>query len=471
VSVGRRGRGARYRGAGGIPPPAGTGTTYLPFDLSTAPSTKIVTAHVTPWFPISLDNAPHNDTYDNSFIAPSGSYAQYGGQMRDRPYLPPGRPFAGDWALTDARSDVAQAKSIGIDAFYIDAVGMAHKPTIDKLYAAAQMDGFKCLLGGDMSGGDYTTFTATQFANDFQPYVSHAAAFKLPDGRPLIGCFMAENRNAQFWSDVKTILASRGINVALSLTCLGVGGLAALIPLCWGIGIWGNRIPPWSTVASYQPYADQAHAGGAKWMSPVAAQDVRPYSIGNPFWWEAVNHQTLRNSWDAAATHGDIVQLITWNDFREGTQFCWSQDCGHSRLDRFAWDIHRFKYGAYPTILRDTAVCTHRKQFTTSVQTFTGETAAFPQRDAGSQPATNRVEVEVWATAACTLTTTIGANVYTQAISGYGFWAYNYPLDVGGVSVKLTRGGATIYQSTSPHTVTNTPYVLDYEYKVFGGLR
>jgi hypothetical protein len=275
----------------------------------------------------------------------------------------------------------------------------------------------------------------------------------------------------QWWTDFKAACAGSGVNVALSLTCLNGTNIAAYGPLCWGIGQWGGRMPPWTTPAATQSFANAAKSAGAKFMASIAFQDVRPYSIGNPFWWESLNHQTLRNCWDGAVAQSEIVQITTWNDYREGTQVARSQDCGWTRLDRLAWDIHRYKYGTYPTIVRDSVMCNHRKQFTTSKQTCATETAAFPQRDPTVQPASDRVEVEVWATAAATLTTKIGANTYTEQVARNGFARYDYPLATGQVSVQLVRNGVTVYSATSPHTVTNAPYVLDYEYKVFGGLR
>ena len=63
--------------------------------------------------------------------------------------------------------------------------------------------------------------------------------------------------------------------------------------------------------------AAAAHSLGKIWMQPVAFQDVRP---SQSIYDEAQNSQNLQNMWQIAiASNSEWVQLVTWNDYSEGT--------------------------------------------------------------------------------------------------------------------------------------------------------
>lgn len=79
-------------------------------------------AHYFPPYPRQLTSAPYpRDYYETGYLDPegeSGKHAAYGGFLRDRPL--PGLPLVGDWALANARDEVAQARSAGLDGFLVD---------------------------------------------------------------------------------------------------------------------------------------------------------------------------------------------------------------------------------------------------------------------------------------------------------------------------------------------------------------
>ena len=79
-------------------------------------------AHYFPPYPLQLTAAAYPaDHYATAYLVPGGDPASstvYGGLLRDRP-LPPG-PLTGDWALANARDEVAQARSAGLDGFLVD---------------------------------------------------------------------------------------------------------------------------------------------------------------------------------------------------------------------------------------------------------------------------------------------------------------------------------------------------------------
>ena len=56
------------------------------------------------------------------------------------------------------------------------------------------------------------------------------------------------------------------------------------------------------------------------------------------------------------------MNLPTWNDYSEGSQFAPSQKHGWSLLDINAYYLAQFKTGSAPPITRDAVYLTHRTQ-------------------------------------------------------------------------------------------------------------
>jgi hypothetical protein len=240
-------------------------------------------------------------------------------------------------------------------------------------------------------------------------------------------------------------------------------------PISYGMSNWGSRNPLWNnplTTTSTGPVgrADKIQALGKKWMQSVAVQDERPRSY---IYDEAENTTNLRNTWQIAIKSGaDHVQLTTWNDYVEGSQFAPSAKHGWSYLDINAYYLAWYKTGTAPKISRDAAYVTHRTQPYAAKPTFTHQLMAWR----GGSPARDTVEALTFLTAPATVTVTVGTKVTTCSAPA-GVATCVAPLAAGTVKVAVTRSGASVAAVTSPNKVTTTPYVQDLQYVAASSLR
>ena len=458
-------------------PAAANATGYLPFDMSQLPSDKMVFAHYVTWLPVSIDNLPADqDYYTTQYLTPvgeDGSHAEYGGYLRDRPL--PRDPIAGDdWRDVDVANEIAAAKSVGIDGFAVDiAAPDIQDEQIQRLLTQAQQAGdFSIMVTADMSG-PLGAVTEDEFASQFASYLNSPGAYRLSDGRVVLQAFYAEGKSAEWWGNaIDALHDDYGVDVAFVPTFLdATDNMDDFDSISYGFGNWGGRNPadadPNSTLPGSQVDAvRQAHALGKIWMQPVAFQDSRPRA-GQ---YEEAGNSTLNsNDWQIAIDEGaEWVQLVTWNDYAEGTAMAPSVGHGYRMLDMQAYSIADFKYGATPTITRDALYVTHRTQPSDATSIWPETMPLQPKP--GSPDPTDNVEVVVFATAPATVVATIGGVTSTCAVGG-GRSVCTFPLREGDVSVSLLRNGTYTAVAKSPYAVTGTPYVSDLEYYVSGGLR
>lgn len=452
-------------------------TPYLPFDMSVAPTDKVVIAHYVPWLPISLDNLPSSqDYYTTQYLNPlgeNGVHAAYGGYLRDRPL--PRDPINGpDWQVQDLMTEVNQAKSVGIDGFAVDIIApSSQNAQVSTMYQAASTVGaFSIQPVADMSG-PLRTMTSQEFASNFAPYLTSASAQRLPDGRPVLGSFYAEAQTASWWSDTMTVFHDDyGLDVAFVPTFLDAyNNMDAFAPFSYGFGNWGGRNtlntdPQYTFPGTQASLVEKAHSLGKIWMQPIAFQDSRPRE---GLFEESGNSTVSTNGWNLANQYdADWVQLVTWNDYAEGTAMAPSVGHGYRMLDEQAYFIDQFKHGGAPTVLRDALYVSHRTQFVGAQSTY-DETLNMQVRP-GTPATTDNVEVVAYTTAPATIVASIGG-VMSSCEVGAGRSTCTFPLQAGNVVVGLQRNGTwqTIVQS--PYAVTTTPYTEDLEYHVAGGLR
>ena len=195
-------------------------------------------------------------------------------------------------------------------------------------------------------------------------------------------------------------------------------------------------------------------------MSPIAIQDERP---NQKMYDEAANTETLRASWQRAISdQADLVQLVTWNDYSEGTSFAPSAGHGYSFLDISAYWESQFQTGSAPTVVRDAVYVTHRIQKFATVPTFTQLLMTLTNASA-TKVARDTVEVLTFLTAPATVTVNVGTKTYTYTAPA-GIKYQLYPLEIGHVKASAVRGTASIGVADSPYTVDATPYTQDLAY-------
>ncbi|MFJ4781530.1 endo-1,3-alpha-glucanase family glycosylhydrolase [Streptomyces sp. NPDC088762] len=465
-----RGAAAKGNPQGAVDSGAERPAAALPFDMpapaalrSGAAGRKLVFAHYFTPYPLSLDNASADgDYYTRHYLDPngeSGKHERYGGLLRDRPL--PVRPKTGDWEYANLQQEVRTARAAGIDGFTLDMLSLSGKnwDRSHLLMAAAHAvdPAFKIMLMPDMTS--LKTDDPRVLADALATLGDAPAAHRLPDGRLVVSPFKAEEKSAAWWTEVMELLASRhGIRTAFVPLFLDFGAhQGEFAPISYGFSEWGSR----SYVGQESSTRDvrRAHDLGKIWMQPVSVQDARP---NQGIYDEAGNTATLRSTWThAIEDRADWVQLTTWNDYSEGSQFAPSLHNGHAYLDLTSYYLTRFKTGSWPEIVRDTLYLTARTQFAGADPT--GRQSLLMSVRKGSAAPRDTVEVLSFLTGPGTVRTAVGP---AEAAHGApaGIHSELLPLKPGSVSARVVRDGKTRAEVELPYPVDHTVEVQDLQY-------
>ncbi|MFE3761776.1 glycoside hydrolase family 71 protein [Streptomyces sp. NPDC059104] len=442
----------------------------LPFDLpppaalrSAAAAGKLVFAHYFTPYPLSLDNASADaDYYTRNYLRPggeNGKHERYGGLLRDRPL--PVAPKDGDWEYANLRQEVRTARGAGIDGFTLDLLSLTgrNRERADLLMRAAhEVDpAFKVMLMPDMTSLD--TDDPAVLADALAALARYPAAHRLGDGRLVVSPFKAEEKSPAWWTRMMDTLRARyGVRTALVPLFLDFGAHnEAYAPISYGFSEWGSRSYAGQEGATAD--VDRAHGLGKIWMQPVSVQDARP---NQGIYDEAGNTATLRTTWTHAIDDGaDWVQLTTWNDYSEGSQFAPSLHNGYAYLDLTSYYLTRFKTGQWPRIVRDTLYLTSRTQFAASGPTGGQSLLMSPRK--GSAAPRDTVEVLSFLTEPATVRTTVGPARDEHAAPA-GPHAELLPLKPGTSSAEVVRDGRTAASVELPYRVDGTVAVQDLQY-------
>ncbi|MDJ0382701.1 glycoside hydrolase family 71 protein [Streptomyces sp. G-G2] len=456
------------------PPGRGAGDTAgqrsagaLPFDLPAAADLrsgrKLVFAHYFTPYPLSLDNASaDSDYYTRNYLAPNGEngkHERYGGLLRDRPL--PVQPKDGNWQLANLQQEVRTARAAGIDGFTLDLLSLsgANWDRANLLMEAARSvdPAFKVMLMPDMTS--LRTDAPAVLADAIAALGRAPAAHRLSDGRLVVSPFKAEEKSPAWWTKVMDRLkAKHGIRTAFVPLFLDFGANGAqFAPISYGFSEWGSR----SYVGQDGSASDvqRTHGQGKIWMQPVSVQDARP---NQGVYDEAGNTATLRATWTHAIDDGaDWVQLTTWNDYSEGSQFAPSLHNGHAYLDLSSYYLAKFKTGAWPKIVRDTLYLSSRTQFAAADPT--GAQSLVMSLRKGSAAPRDTVEVLSFLTSPATVRTTEGT-AHDTYDAGAGVHCELLPLRTGTSSAQVVRDGKGGAQAELPYPVDPKVEVQDLQY-------
>lgn len=368
---------ARVAPAGLSPQAAGSGFAFaVP---PTSAHKKLVFAHYWPPEPISLDNGQPSSDYFTRYLDPRGEDGKHfdvGGLQRNRPIprnsstatswvqlsLPSWMANGGNgaavpqWVFDDARTEVQQAQTAGIDGFALNLFDLTDL-SIDNgprelamLKVASTVPGFKVMLQPDTSviyGSDRKGVACGSIQSQYEgaansqrcwPSAAHMAAnlktfidlggnaiyrstsgpsagkivlspFVADDGcrQKVDAACTAARAGATYWSSVLSQLHGYGASYDAVLSPVFVypwaGLISAYAPISVGAGWWGVRDPV--VIAQTPAIGKTVKAitgyGSAKlsWMQAVAVQDARPKS---GVYYEAANSGALRASWERATT-------------------------------------------------------------------------------------------------------------------------------------------------------------------------
>ena len=458
---------------------AASATPWLPFDKGSLPTnTKLVFAHYLPSLTISMDNKPPaSDYWQVNYMNPSGeggAHVAYGGFTRDRPL---GRaPLGSNWRLLDMQTEVQQAMSAGIDGFAVDLLttntsAQIYQSVVTLLQAAHNVSPtFKIMLQIDTSA--LSGSSAASLAAMTKALGAYPAAFRDSQGHLVVSPFYAEVHSASWWSSYLSIMSSTyGESVAFFPVLLDdLNYRASFAPISVGLGSWGSRTASWNPPTVTYPTGplgriSTVHSMGKLWMQAVAVQDSRP---NQRTYFEPENTLTMRETWQIARNGGaDWVLLPTWNDYTENSEIAPSLHHGYTYLDLMSYYISWFKTGVQPSIVRDAVYVTHRNEPTSAKPSFPQSMLMTPS--AGTTP-TNNVESLNFLTAPATVSVSVGG-VITTCNAPAGVSTCIAPLRAGAVKVAVVRSGGLVAAVDSPWTVTNTPYVQDFQYVGVSSLR
>jgi len=457
-----------------LAPAAAAKSGPLPFDPLPASrlraSPKKVFAHYFTPFPISLDNSPPDqDYYTTQYLDPageSGKHRAYGGFLRDRPLPRPPRPQS-DWAHRDMCEEVRRAAAIGLDGFACDilATSGTHWDRVQDLMAAASETdpGFKILLEPDMTA----EFGAhpERLVGAIETLARSPAAYRLADGRLVVAPYNAQGQTPAWWRQALASLHAAGVEVALLPIFQGWDRYAAAYaPFSFGYSDWGRRDPIDAEALRQVPAL--VHKSVRVWMSPVAPQDMRPKAH---FYWEANNSLNYRKMWESAIGGGaDWVQVITWNDYSEGTEIAPSASTGYSFYDLTAYYVQWFKTGVPPPIRRDVLYYFHRVQPSGAPPDLTRQDSPFAVK--GPQPPLDQVELLAFLKEPGVLEIDLAGHAYRETVPA-GVQSFRVPLAAGVPTFSLSRRGRPVMKMTSRWPIQSAVVYQDLLYHGGGSAR
>lgn len=445
---------------------AGTGqpTEGLFFEM---PARKtgdtLVLAHYFPVFPLSIENGdPATDYYARNWLAPNGEggiHATYGGRLRDRPLT--SAPYANNWRREAAAEEIRAAIKYGIDGFFVNLMSTAHANVYTALReeANANFPDFKIVPMVDTNGSmDNTQTTIVGVVSDF---VNSKNALVLGNGAYAVASFKAEGRDSAWWSQLAADVKTRSGKTIDFIHVYNSGTIGTLPQ--YAAGIWGPGTDP-VTVAAWSGTKTRADQLGVKSLYPVWPSDVRVKS-GNSD--EPRGFGGLRASWDKSVqARPAFVQMCTWDDLTEASQFKPTAMRGTALLEYSAYRIAELRTGEKPKVLKDAIFVSHRNQ-TLNARVTGGQTVPMrqwrsPIAGRGSTVTDgfrDEIEVVTFLTKAQRVTVVTGNNVVTTYDAPAGEFSKYIEAKAGEVSVTV---GTLVFRS--PITIRDTVVNQDRAY-------
>ncbi|WP_404473145.1 endo-1,3-alpha-glucanase family glycosylhydrolase [Microbacterium aerolatum] len=436
---------------------------------ASSPSDKKVLAVYFPPYPLSLDNKPtESDYYTRNYLTvdgEGGAHAEYGGLLRDRP-IPVGASTSPTWQVDNLRTEIRQAKSAGIDGFFVNVMsvsGLNWETTVN-LFTAGELEDFDIIPMVDGTTS-ISRLAPAQVASSLATLYESPAAMKV-GADYLLSSFKAEGPGAAWWKQIINLLETQhGVPVSFQAVFLNASdaNMTAFAPFSDSFGNWGERNP--RVINNLPVYDDRAEEYGKDWMEPVAPQDMRP-RLGA--YAEAGNTEALRAGW-AKAIRDDVeyVQMVTWNDYSESTQFAPSTAHGSAYLEISRYYSDWFHTGTAPKITEDELFLTHRVQFADAVPSVDHEPIQ-PSLSGSKNDVRDTAEALVFLSAPATVQITIGGST-KRFDAPAGVSAFTVPLKVGSVQAKIIREDAVVKTADSPYEVVATPKVQDLQYYAVTG--
>lgn len=459
--------------------------------------TKMLWAHYYPPYPVRLANVvadgvdiASSDYYVRNYInpVPLGSSEQqhipYGGILRTRPMPLPVYTGPDTWQKDNARREIAAAIANGVDGFLCNSTNVAGDNTVRILalrdIAAAEFPGFYVTPMLDLStASPLTAVPDASIATYVAGFANLASTKYLPDGRMIIGSFQGDTKSAAWWTSFMALLASsfNGLTIAVmgSYNSFQTATEAHKTVL-YASGQWGYGADPnvQNTSAGLATEKAYAAARGIQNLRTIWFQDIRPYA---GVYDEARNTEALRAAWThAIADDPEYIELCTFGDLKEGSDFRNTESRGLVGLDISAYYAAWWKIGSPPDILRDVAYLTHRQAPLSAVptgpQTQTMQQWKPPLTGGRLNTSTPRESVEALVFLTAPAEVRITSNGTTQAFSApAGMSAWLKAAGLGAVKVEVWRNGLKVVDLPSPVEIKTSWQNDQREYDAFGSIR
>jgi glucan endo-1,3-alpha-glucosidase len=431
----------------------------------------------------------------------------------------------GEAKIAAYEREIQQAQAVGIDGFALNVGGWLNQTyyirySAELFEAAARLNsGFKLMFSADMCCGNAMRDVedmVRRFANDPR----YGAVYYRFNGKVVLTTFSGDSMGTAFWNQVKSDLAT-GANPSTTVepTVLAqVSGAPSNAPVNIFLVpafFWGGEIPvaasiqqgfnQWSStvdgsfywgiagvpgsggaldqIPSSESYASVVHGGGKLYMAPICLQF---WGANANRYYEYSGGAGLRAMWMDAinVSHPEWVEIITWNDFIEGSyvspiddpnkypfaNFLNTTGVPSSTLGYFhshngatallAYYIQWYKTGVRPTISNDSIYWFYRTQ---SVNQSAGVPAVSAATNHG--PVADVVYVTANLAAPATLMVTSGSNVSTFNLQA-GTTDVRAPFAVGTTpTFEVVRNGTpSIARATGADTIVAVPQFNDYYY-------
>lgn len=403
-------------------PPAPTGDLWWQQTDPARHPDHMLLAHYVPWMPAVVENQPMAiDYWARNWLTvggESGQHASYGGRIRNAPQH--GAPYSdASWRRDGAEAEIRTASKFGINGFFVDLVGTStshsHWLAIQALLdAAPAVSGFRVVPMLDVNGNTVAGTSDSTLAAHINRFLDRPSAWRLSDGRYVVGIFKAEGLENTRWASLLKAFEVLGKRVALVGAFNDVGKIPTYTNL-YGAGAWSPGADP-AVLQGVSSDVAGTRARGQRVLLPALGQNVRP-SAG---WYdEPRGLGALATSWAriiASTTSSSIpiVQMVTWNDYAEGSAFGPSRASGSAALAYNAWQAEKWRTGATPRILKDVAFVSHRDQLLGATITG-GQTKLMTQNTSRSQRTESKDEVEIRTilTTSATVRAEVGGQVST----------------------------------------------------------
>jgi len=409
---------------------------------------KRVWAHYFPPFPLSIDNKPTgSDTYKTELLSRSGQQGRFysvGGLLRDRPLPVPSWPSP-YWREINYAIEIFRARAAGLDGFCADILTFVG-PLWDRvktLFAVtdSMVPDFHLILVPDMNA--MRTVSMEQLTAALQELAAHKSAYRLADGRLVIAPYNAELKPPEFWRELVLELQKRGSAIALWPIFLNEPLYERRYPefgMPYANWVHPDIIPSTESLQSHE----RKNSGSSLVMDGISPQHVAPKSST---FREAENTELFRTGWQHAIERNlPNVQLVSWNDYTEGTQVSPSVRTQFVFYDLCLYHSLWFKTGKAPVISRDAIYYCHRTQIIRPESRPTsGEE---PMHLIGNTPLHNEIEMLAFLTTRATLHIMIAGRYYEQAGTP-GLTVFHAPAAPGRPIFRIIRGDQTIVEKAS----------------------